>query len=148
MIARALASGFGAGFFPRAPGTFASFLAAIAGAGLIALGGHALPIATALAALGGVFAIAAAGAGTGDPSWVVIDEIAGQWLALTPLHEPRWAPIALGFALFRLFDIVKPGPVGWLDRRHDALGVMGDDLAAGALAALLLWLVGKMGGWR
>ncbi len=148
VIARAIASGFGAGFFPRAAGTFASLLAALFGAVLLSLGPWALIAAVVLAAISGVWAIAAAGDGADDPGWVVIDEIAGQFLALLPLGEPRPWPIMLGFALFRLFDIWKPGPIGWLDRRHDALGVMGDDLVAGALAAVVLWLVLAWGGWR
>jgi phosphatidylglycerophosphatase A len=147
-IARAVASGFGIGFLPRAPGTWASLLAAMAAAALLALGHHALLWAAFLAAVGGVWAIAAAGGGSTDPGWVVIDEIAGQWLALAPLARPGFWPIAFGFALFRLFDIWKPGPVGWCDRRHDALGVMGDDIVAGIVAAALLWLGLKGGGWR
>ena len=147
-IARAIASGLGAGCLPRAPGTWASLLAAVAGAALLALGHQAIFFAAIAAAIGGVWAIAAAGVGADDPGWVVIDEIAGQFLALLPLGAPRPWPILLGFGLFRLFDIWKPGPIGWLDRRHDALGVMGDDLVAGALAAALLWLVLAGGGWR
>ncbi len=147
-LARAIASGLGVGFLPRAPGTWASLFAAVVGAALLALGQQAILCAAIAAAIGGVFAIAAAGAGADDPGWVVIDEIAGQFLALAPLGAPRPWSILLGFVLFRLFDIWKPGPVGWLDRRHDALGVMGDDLVAGALAAMLLWLVLMGGGWR
>lgn len=146
-FARAIASGGGVGFLPRAPGTWASLFAAVVGAALLALGHHALLAAVLLAAIGGLWAIAEAGAGGHDPGWVVIDEIAGQWLALLPLGAPRFWPILLGFALFRLFDIWKPGPIGGFDRRHDTLGVMGDDLLAGGFAAAILWLVQRGGGW-
>ncbi|MCH2163079.1 MAG: phosphatidylglycerophosphatase A [Marinovum sp.] len=81
-----------------------------------------------------------------DPSEVVIDEVAGQWIALLPVAvgasarglEPwdMYPGLIVGFLLFRLFDIWKPGPVGWMDRRGDAFGVMFDDVIAGIFAAL------------
>ncbi|MDO9712997.1 phosphatidylglycerophosphatase A family protein [Paracraurococcus lichenis] len=74
-----------------------------------------------------------------DPSWVVVDEGAGQLLALAALPAGTGARgVILAFLLFRLFDITKPGPVGWADRQHGARGVMLDDLVAGALAAALI----------
>jgi len=68
---------------------------------------------------------------------VVADEIIGVWIALAVLpQEPLW--LLAGFALFRIFDILKPFPVGHLERRFGGgFGVMIDDLAAGALAALV-----------
>ncbi len=81
-----------------------------------------------------------------DPSEIIIDEVAGQWIALLPVSigaaHAGVAPSALwpgwiaAFVLFRLFDIWKPGPVGWADRRGDALGVMLDDVVAGVFAGL------------
>lgn len=81
-----------------------------------------------------------------DPSWVVIDEGAGQSLALAALPAAA-GPLGIGlaFLLFRLFDITKPGPVGWADRRKGRAGVMLDDLIAGALAAAIL-LACRFGG--
>jgi phosphatidylglycerophosphatase A len=73
-----------------------------------------------------------------DPGWVVIDEIAGQMIALLTLHRIGFMGVALAFALFRLFDVVKPGPVGWADRQGGASGIMADDVVAGGLAALVL----------
>ncbi len=73
-----------------------------------------------------------------DPQWIVIDEVAGQWitLAVAALH-PLW--YALSFALFRLFDIVKPWPLSWRDRQvSGALGIMLDDVLAALYAALSL----------
>jgi phosphatidylglycerophosphatase A len=76
-----------------------------------------------------------------DPSWVVVDEGAGQALALAALPIGAGLPgVLLAFLLFRLFDITKPGPVGWADRQHGARGVMLDDIIAGALAAALILL--------
>ncbi|WP_431284486.1 phosphatidylglycerophosphatase A family protein [Humitalea sp. 24SJ18S-53] len=79
---------------------------------------------------------------TDDPGWVVVDEGAGQALALAAV--PAVAGLGFlawvlgAFALFRLFDIAKPGPIGWIDRQPGALGVMGDDMLAGAFAAIVL----------
>ena len=77
-----------------------------------------------------------------DPGWVVIDEAAGQLLALAALPAAAGrGGVALAFALFRLFDITKPGPVGWADRQHGPLGVMLDDVIAGILAAAILGII-------
>ena len=58
------------------------------------------------------------------------------------------AGLLAAFVLFRIFDIAKPGPVGWADRRHDAAGVMADDVIAGLMAAVILYLAGwVMPGW-
>ena len=81
-----------------------------------------------------------------DPSEVIIDEVAGQWIALLPLavgatHAGAslfalWPGWVAAFLLFRLFDIWKPSIIGWADRRSDAIGVMLDDCFAGLFAAL------------
>ncbi len=136
-LAVALASGLGAGFSPRAPGTAGSALALLLGWPLLAGPTWLLPAACLAATLGGIWATARSGAGD-DPGWVVIDEIAGQWIALLALSGPNWPGMLAGFALFRLFDITKPGPVGWVDRHAGALWVMADDVLAGAAAALVL----------
>jgi len=77
-----------------------------------------------------------------DPPWVVVDEGAGQLLALSlvPVGAP-WLWVVLAFLLFRLFDIVKLGPVGWADRRKGPAWVVLDDLVAGGFAALGLALL-------
>ena len=143
-----IATGFGSGWLPKAPGTWGS----LAGV-LLWLGLRQLPPASYAAALAALFVVGTAAAGAaekildqGDPGAVVIDEIVGQLiaLALVPAH-PLTA--AAGFAHFRFFDILKPFPVGWLDRHiHGGLGIMLDDVAAGACACLclhtVLWLLG------
>jgi len=81
--------------------------------------------------------------GLKDPRIVVIDEISGQLIALTPLLLwPSFSIVAvvLGFLLFRLFDIFKPYPIRKLEHLHAGLGVMADDVLAGIYAAVLLWL--------
>ena len=81
-----------------------------------------------------------------DPSEVVIDEVAGQWIALLPVaigahmvgvpFTALWPGWIAAFALFRLFDITKWGPIGWADRMHGPTGVMLDDVIAGIFAAI------------
>jgi phosphatidylglycerophosphatase A len=139
-FSRIIASGFGTGFLPVAPGTFASLVAVAIGAGFLSVSPFALPIAALVAAVGGVWAIAAAG-GDDDPGWVVVDEFAGQWIAMLSLARPTLAGLAAAFVLFRFLDIVKPGPVGWADRQRGAAAVMADDLIAGAITAAILWAV-------
>lgn len=74
----------------------------------------------------------------GDPGWVVIDEFAGQWLALATLPGPSVTGLIAAFVLFRVLDIAKPGPVGWADRQHGTFGIMMDDVIAGAIVAVVL----------
>ena len=137
-----LATWFGAGLSPRAPGTMGS-LAALPFAWLIAtyLGSLGLAVGVALVFIAGVWASGryAKARGIADPGAVVIDEVAGQWLTLI-LVPPSLTGYAIGFALFRAFDIIKPWPISVLDRKiKGGLGVMLDDLAAGVLASLLTW---------
>jgi phosphatidylglycerophosphatase A len=138
--ARIVASGFGAGLVPVAGGTVGSFVAVLIGAGLIRLSPWALPGAALLATLGGLWAVREAGA-IDDPGWVVIDEFAGQWIAMLALRSGSLLALFSAFVLFRLIDIAKPWPVAWADRRKSAAGVMGDDVIAGGLAAGVLWAV-------
>ncbi|MCW3475466.1 phosphatidylglycerophosphatase A family protein [Limobrevibacterium gyesilva] len=137
-FARMIASGFGTGYAPKASGTVGSFAALLLGAALMLASPLALPAAALLASLGGLWAIRAAGV-RDDPSWVVIDEFAGQWIALLPLAHPSPLGLLAAFLLFRLLDIAKPGPIGWADRQHGPVGVMLDDIIAGAIAAGILW---------
>lgn len=137
-LARLVAGVGGIGHFPWAPGTLASLVAVGAGAALLGVSPWLLTAAALAATLGGVWAIDTAGAGDADPGWVVIDEVAGQWLTLLSLPRPSWQGLATGFVLFRLLDITKPGPIGWADRRSGAAAVMGDDVLAGLIGAALL----------
>ncbi len=142
-LARVIASGCGCGYAPVAPGTAASLIAVLLGAGMALLSPLLLAAAALVAAVGGVWAIRALKA-HGDPGWIVIDEFAGQWIAMLGLVNGGITPLGLlaAFALFRLFDIWKPGPVGWADRWHTPAGVMADDVIAGAMAAALI-VVGR-----
>ncbi|MEJ1976474.1 MAG: phosphatidylglycerophosphatase A [Acetobacteraceae bacterium] len=137
-LARLVASGLGCGFLPRAPGTWGSLAALAMGAALLALSPWALPAGVVAATAAGLWAIPRAG-GAADPGWVVIDEVAGMWLTMAPLPHPQPLGLAVAFAVFRVLDITKPGPIGLMDRQHGAVGVMGDDLVAGAAGAVIIW---------
>lgn len=132
--ARVVATLGGIGLVRPAPGTWASAMVLpLAWAGPLPCLGLA-----ALFALAGFWAVrrlSREGAER-DPGWVVVDEGAGQLLALSaiPAGAP-WLWVVVSFALFRFFDILKVGPVGWADRRKGFFWVMLDDLMAGALAA-------------
>ena len=144
---RLLAAGLGLGFAPRAPGTVASAAAAILGLAMLRLAPAVLPFATLAAILAGLWAIRAVARDTGgelgDPGWIVIDEVAGQWVALLGLARPSVLGVAAAFLIFRLLDITKPGPVGWADRHRGPSAVMGDDLIAGLIAGGILWAIGR-----
>lgn len=144
---RAVAMVFGVGLLRPAPGTWGSAFAV--GVGVVIdrfLGFPGLAVATLVVTVLGFWACAAVCGPGDDPSEVVIDEVAGQWIALLfPSFAfwmrdfDGWMPYpgwVAAFLLFRLFDIWKPGPVGWADRRGDAAGVMMDDLIAGVFAGI------------
>lgn len=139
-----LATWFGAGLLPKAPGTWGS-LAALPFAWVITgLGGAPLLAgAVVVVSLVGWWAADryARASAVADPGQVVIDEVAGQWLVLTMVPQDL-SGYLLGFLLFRLFDIVKPWPVSWADRRvKGGLGIMLDDLLAGAYGLAVLALL-------
>lgn len=134
----ALASAGGVGFSPWAPGTVGSALAVVAAwwapqavrTQLLIVG-----ITTAL----GIWAghVAAQGGDNHDPSFVVIDEVVGMWIACVALpHRP--ALFVAAFFLFRLFDIGKWFPMKQLERLPGGWGIMADDVAAGCLTWLVL----------
>ena len=138
-----IATGGYSGYLPKAPGTWGSLVGL-----LLYLPLHFLPMhqyAIVLAALL-VLGIVAAGAAEKivdrpDPGLVVIDEIVGILITLAgvPLH-PLF--LLLGFVFFRIFDILKPCPVGWLDDHiHGGLGIMLDDVAAGICGMAVMQLV-------
>lgn len=151
-MSRLFATFFGIGLLPWAPGTWGTAAAIPVAWVLHSLGGFPLLLAaTVLAFALGWWATAEAtrGAADHDPSEIVIDEVVGTWIALWPLSAGLWHagadawvfpwPGWIGaFLFFRLFDIWKPGPIGWADRRGDALGVMLDDVIAGVFAVVVV----------
>jgi len=171
-----MATGFGLGYLPIAPGTWGSL-----GGVALAMGGPMLLVAfmgslvaqvtgaralatgikpqvidgilCVLVGLAGVWASrhAAMHFRKSDPGPVVIDEISGQLIAYLPLGALRfagggWKYVLLGFVLFRVLDIIKPPPARQAEKWRHGWGIMADDWFAGLYAALILWLV-KWAGW-
>jgi phosphatidylglycerophosphatase A len=87
--------------------------------------------------------IVAQQSGVEDPSHVVIDEVAGQAIALIAAPVVGWKYALAAFILFRVFDIVKPPPVRQLERLPGGLGIMMDDVAAGVFALVLLHIAAR-----
>lgn len=148
--AHLIALGFGTGLLRPGPGTWGTAASWLAFVALARTLDPPVPVLAlvGLAALGvGTWAAHRAGAALGRPDAgeIVIDEIAAFWcvLLLLPQGERPWLLQGVAFVLFRLFDILKPWPIGWVERRWpNAAGVMLDDLMAGAYALLVveLWI--------
>lgn len=136
-----IATFFGAGLLPGAPGTWGSLTALPCAWMIVSLTGVWGLLCAVIAVFG--IGIWAAGrytraAGLKDSQNVVIDEVAGQWLTLLLVPLDPLAYFA-GFVLFRICDIVKPWPANWADRTvHGGLGIMLDDVIAGAYAFVLI----------
>lgn len=138
----AIATFFGAGLGKPGPGTWGSIAALLLWAG-VAWGLHPAPQTLLFALLAGIaltliFGIPAATitereAGRGDPGFVVIDEVAGQWIALLG-SRADWRHALLALVLFRLFDILKPFPVRKFEQLPGGWGIVLDDVAAGLYA--------------
>lgn len=158
-MSRLVATWFFVGYLRPAPGTWGS-LAAIPCAWIVhvILGFPGLMGAIVIVFCTGWWAVADVthGGDDHDPPEIVVDEIVGQWIALCPLSARLWftgqtawffpAPeCVMAFLLFRLFDIWKPGPAGWADRRRDAFGVMADDAIAGLFSAVAVGTVAAIG---
>jgi phosphatidylglycerophosphatase A len=133
---------FGAGWLRPGPGTYGSIAAVLlwlAAEFLLRLSLSGLAVATAFAAVVvtvvGIRAstIVALEAGREDPGFVVVDEVAGQWIALIGMRSD-WRHAVLALVLFRVFDIWKPWPVRKLEALPGGVGIMLDDVAAGVLA--------------
>lgn len=149
-VSRLIATVGGVGLLRPAPGTWGSLSALPFGYVLHGLGGFPLLLlATAIAFAAGSWAAIQEQTVTGahDASEIVVDEVVGQWIALWPLSWGLWHagvdpwifpyPGWIGaFVLFRLFDIWKPWPVSWADKRAGGFWVMLDDVIAGSIAAL------------
>jgi phosphatidylglycerophosphatase A len=143
---------FGAGLMKPGPGTYGSVAAAVLWFAAV----HWTHADVRWQVYGTIFAallavrvgipaatIVARESGREDPGHVVIDEVAGQWIALIAIPGD-WVHLLLAVVLFRLFDIVKPWPVRLLERLPEGTGIMLDDVAAGFMALavghlILLW---------
>jgi len=169
-IALAIATAFGVGYIPRAPGTFGSLVGLLLAWGSWFFWGIPCLLLFLLVAAVGVWSggRVAAFAGIRDPRYVVMDEISGQhltyllgfapaWRSITATHSfiaglalstfppVSWKYLLLGFILFRVFDIWKPFPVRQAERLPGGWGIMADDWVAAVYAALGLWIARYLG---
>jgi phosphatidylglycerophosphatase A len=156
-----LALGFGSGLSPVAPGTVGTLWAWLA---FIVLQPRFTTTAWALLLAGGfglgcwASAITARHLGQADPGCIVWDEVIAFWLVLWLVMPAGWLAQTVAFALFRFFDAVKPGPVGWADRLfklrageaigwRQGFGILFDDLVAAGCALLVIALGVNLKGW-
>jgi phosphatidylglycerophosphatase A len=146
-FARLLATWFGCGLSPVAPGTAGSLAAlfiAIALHRYASLAPWHFVVLAAVLFGPAVWAstITARAAKIKDPGFVVVDEVVGQWITLAGATTFNWKSYLAAFALFRLFDIWKPPPVRQLEALPEGLGINADDAMAGIYAALVLFVAG------
>lgn len=138
-----IATGFYSGYLPKAPGTWGSLVGL-----LLFFLLHALNLQIYLAVVGGLFVLGTFAAGEAekimdhkDPGLVVIDEIVGMLITMIAIPATPLT-MALGFFLFRIFDIWKPFPIRFIDQRfHGGLGIMLDDIVAGIYSLIILQLL-------
>jgi phosphatidylglycerophosphatase A len=146
--AQLLALGFGSGLAPKAPGTFGT-LAAVP---LYLMFSSTLFEWQLLIVVASFFAgiylcnVTATALGVHDHPAIVWDEFVGFWLTMLALPllgvSLDWLLLLLGFIFFRIFDIIKPWPILWVDQKvHGGFGIMFDDVLAGVYAGLLLSIV-------
>jgi phosphatidylglycerophosphatase A len=147
-IATQIATVFGVGRAPAAPGTAGSIVALPFAWLIAAAGGRFALMFVAIVVLGvGAWAceIYARANGRDDPSECVIDEVAGQWIvcAFAPLSVVAYF---VAFILFRVFDIVKPWPIRVVEQRMPGgLGIMADDVVAALMGCIIIVLLGHLG---
>jgi len=167
-ISLAIATAFGLGYLPKAPGTFGSLggvaLAVFYWSRLVShqaidvyiydhyfvLGARGIAILLTLL-ISGIGVVASTHAATynglKDPQIVVVDEVSGQLISYIGIGAamPNWKYLLLGFILFRVFDIWKPFPARQAESLPGGLGIMADDWVAGIYAALGLWIARAAG---
>ncbi|MEM7467324.1 MAG: phosphatidylglycerophosphatase A [Pseudomonadota bacterium] len=135
-----LSLGFGSGLAPKAPGTFGTLAAIPVYLALQSFSSEIFVVISILLFLIGIYlcGFTAKTLGTHDHSAIVWDEIVGYLVTMTFVKCSLYT-VLLGFLLFRLFDILKPWPISWLDKRvHGGFGIMLDDLIAAIFAGAIL----------
>ncbi|MDZ7684025.1 MAG: phosphatidylglycerophosphatase A [Gammaproteobacteria bacterium] len=135
-----LATGFGSGLAPKAPGTFGSLVALVLFPALSMFGWLVYAVIVAVALAAGVYLCGrvADKMSIKDPSVIVLDEFVGLWIALLFVPD-GWIWLLIGFLLFRFFDILKPWPIRWCEQSlGGGWGIVMDDVMAGVFALLVL----------
>jgi phosphatidylglycerophosphatase A len=148
-LAQQIATFFGTGKAPKAPGTFGSLAALPLALGLNYLGPYYIMGFILLFTPLAIWAsdIHTKKLGVNDPQEIVVDEVVGMLITLTWLPM-TWQAYLLGFLLFRVLDITKPLLIGYLDKKvSGGLGVMADDIAAGIFASLIMQILYTKTAW-
>lgn len=139
-----LGFGLGSGLSSKAPGTVGTL---VGGLLFLPLMLWNLPVAWAVMLIGLLFGAMICGraanwTGVHDHGGIVWDEFVAIWLVLLCLPEQNWGYWLGAFLVFRFFDIVKPWPIGWVDRRvHGGVGIMLDDIIAACYSITIIWVV-------
>lgn len=138
-----IALGFGSGLAPKAPGTFGTLAAIPLFLLLSMLASHWYLLAVLIVIIVGIYTCdyTSKQLQVHDHPGIVVDEFAG--FLITMIAVPvTWQWVVTGFILFRFFDIVKPWPISWLDRRvQGGLGIMLDDIVAGLFSLIVIQLI-------
>lgn len=156
-LAHLVATGFGLGRVAIAPGTWGTLQALVVWCAIEWVAGPTTytsrAVACSLLLVVGIWAVNLSVAHPvrltqsllkpKDPSDIVVDEWVGLWIALIPASLANFWSLIGAFTLFRLFDVVKPWPVSYFDKREGTLGVLLDDVAAGVISAALLAIIGS-----
>ena len=145
--ARTVATWFGCGLSPWAPGTAGSvgaLLPALAVSAVVPLNGVEVGFCGALLFAPAVWAadVTARDLHAKDPGLIVVDEVVGQWITMAGATHLNWRSWLFGFVLFRALDITKPFPIRRLESLRGGLGIVSDDGLAGVYGALVLFLLG------
>ncbi|PKF51802.1 phosphatidylglycerophosphatase A [Enterovibrio nigricans] len=137
-----LATGFGSGLSPIVPGTMGTLAAVPFYLLIVALSPTLLPVAIIVGAAVGIYLCGRTSEDMGvhDHGSIVWDEFVGFWITMLLVPVMEWQTVLAGFVIFRFFDMVKPWPISWLDKKvHGGLGIMLDDIVAGLMSMIVLW---------
>ena len=143
-----IATWFGCGFAPVAPGTVGSLAGLLIAIALYNFGGYGrgmLLLVTAILLAPGIWAAGVVAKQTNqtDPQIVVVDEVIGQWITLAGAATFNWKTWLAAFALFRLLDMWKPAPARQLERLPGGWGIVADDVMAGLYGALAIFVLDR-----
>jgi phosphatidylglycerophosphatase A len=141
-----IATWFGCGYAPKAPGTAGSLAALVIAIALFYSAGSGrgtLLVLTAILLAPGIWSagVVARESGSIDPQIVVVDEVLGQWITLLGTATMNWKSWLAAFVLFRAFDIWKPPPVRQLEKLPGGWGIVADDVMAGLYGALAIFVL-------
>jgi phosphatidylglycerophosphatase A len=144
-----IATWFGCGYAPVAPGTAGSLAALIIAIALYSFGGYGrwtLLLMTAILLVPGIWSasIVAKQTSTTDPQIVVVDEVIGQWITLAGAAAFNWKTWLAAFVLFRLLDMWKPAPARQLESLPGGWGIIADDVMAGIYGALAIFVLDRL----